>query len=207
MPIAEGRRAPTRAERQAQTRTELVDAAERLFASQGFHATSLDQVADAAGYTKGAVYSNFVSKEDLFLAVYERRVERYLPEVRRTLAEAAEARDALIALTAAHSERREREPDGWLCVFLEFWTHVLRHREHRERFAAIHRRYVDAFAEGVERWAAERGAELPLDAHRLTTALTVMATGLGLERLTQPEAIDAGFTLEVQRIVMDSLLP
>jgi AcrR family transcriptional regulator len=206
-PAQRRRRAPTRAERQAQTRTDLVDAAERLFTRQGFHATSLDQVADDAGYTKGAVYSNFASKEDLFFAVYERRVERYLPAVRRALAESAQARDALIALTAAHSERREREPDGWLCVFLEFWTHVLRHREHRERFAAIHRRYVDAFAEGVERWAAEREAELPLDAHRLTVAMTVMATGLGLERLTQPDVIDAGFTLEIQRLVMDRLLP
>ena len=202
MPAAQRRRTPTRAERQAQTRTDLVDAAERLFTRQGFHATSLDQVADDAGYTKGAVYSNFASKEDVFFAVYERRVDRYLPEVRRTLAETADTREALLALTAAHSARREREPDGWLCVFLEFWTHVLRHPEHRERFAAIHRRYVEAFAEGVERLAVE----LPLDAHRLTVAMTVLATGLGLERLTQPDLIDADFTVQVHRLVIDRLL-
>jgi len=65
----------TRAQRKEQTRDALVDSAYRLFTQQGFHGTSLDQVAAEAGFTKGAVYSNFASKEDLFFAVYERRVE------------------------------------------------------------------------------------------------------------------------------------
>ena len=63
----------SRAERREQTRDDLIAAADRLFVEGGFHATSLDQIAAAAGYTKGAVYSNFASKEDLFFAVYERR--------------------------------------------------------------------------------------------------------------------------------------
>ena len=60
-------------------------AGDRLFREQGFHGTSLDQVAAAAGYTKGAVYSNFASKEDLFLAIFERRVEEALERVARVL--------------------------------------------------------------------------------------------------------------------------
>ena len=76
---------PTRAERQAQTRGDLVDAAERLFIRQGFHPTSVDAVAAEAGYTKGAVYSNFASKEELFLAVYERRVDARVAEMEALL--------------------------------------------------------------------------------------------------------------------------
>jgi AcrR family transcriptional regulator len=72
------RTAPTRSDRQAQTRAELIAAADRRFSVDGFHATTLALVADDAGYTKGAVYSNFSSKEDLFFAVYERRVERWI---------------------------------------------------------------------------------------------------------------------------------
>src|SRR4029453_14661719 len=68
------------------TREGLVDAAEPLFTTNGFHATSVDAVADAAGYTKGAVYSNFASKEDLFFAVYARRVDRRVEEMEQTLA-------------------------------------------------------------------------------------------------------------------------
>ena len=104
------------------------------------------------------------------------------------------------------ASRREREPDGWLAVFLEFWTHVLRHPEHRVRFAAIHGRYLAPIAAALDRWAAERNVELTLDARRLTIAVTVMGTGLGLERLTQPEAIDAGFAVQVQRLILDGLI-
>jgi AcrR family transcriptional regulator len=200
------RRAPTRAERQAQTRGELVDAAERLFTAQGFHATFLEAVADAAGYTRGAVYSNFASKEDLFFAVYERRVEAFLPELSRALSDAQDITEALLAVTAAHRARSEREQDGWLAVFLEFWTHVLRHGEYRARFAAIHGRYLEPIAAALDRWAAEQDIGLPVDAHRLTVALTVLGTGLGLERLTQPELVDADFAVDLQRLIFDGLL-
>jgi AcrR family transcriptional regulator len=200
------RRAPTRTQRQARTRTELVDAAERLFTAQGFHATFLEAVADEAGYTRGAVYSNFASKEDLFFAVYERRVERFLPELERALVAAGDVGEALLSVAAAHRRRREREQDGWLAVFLEFWTHVLRHPEHRARFAAIHERYLEPIAAALDRWAGEHEVELPLDARRLTVAVTVMATGLGLERLTQPEVIDADSVVQVQRLILDGLL-
>jgi AcrR family transcriptional regulator len=200
------RQAPTRAQRQARTRTELVNAAERLFTAQGFHATFLEAVADEAGYTRGAVYSNFASKEDLFLAVYERRVEGFLPELERALAATGDVGEALLSVTAAHRTRREREHDGWLAVFLEFWTHVLRHPEHRARFAAIHRRYLEPIAAALDRWAAEHDVELSLDARRLTIAVTVMGTGLGLERLTQPEVIDADCAAQVQRLILDGLI-
>jgi AcrR family transcriptional regulator len=200
------RRAPTRAERQARTRTELIDAAERLFTAQGFHATFLEAVADDAGYTRGAVYSNFGSKEDLFFAVYERRVERFLPELARALAAAPDVGAALLSVMAAHRARRELEQDGWLAVFLEFWTHVLRHPEHRARFALAHRRYLDPIAAAVDRWAAEHRVELPVDALRLTIAVAVMGTGLGLERLTQPEVVDAEFTVLMQRLILEGLL-
>jgi AcrR family transcriptional regulator len=193
-------------ERQAQTRLELIEAAERLFIRQGFHPTSLDAVAAQAGYTKGAVYSNFASKEDLFFAVYERRVAAFLPELERTLAGTDDIRAALLAVTSAHRARREREPDGWLAVFLEFWTYVLRHPEHRARFAEIHARYTEPFAQALSCWAEEQRVELPLDPRRLTVASTVFALGMGLERLTQPELIDADSTVEVQRLWLDGLL-
>src|SRR5829696_7979584 len=76
----------TRAEKRERTYEELISAAERLFIEQGFHATSVDEIALEAGYTKGAVYSNFDSKEDLFFAVYERRPIRRWPRSSRSCA-------------------------------------------------------------------------------------------------------------------------
>jgi AcrR family transcriptional regulator len=195
------RTVPTRAERRAQTRAELIDAAERLFSGQGFHATSLDAVADAAGYTKGAVYSNFASKEDLFFAVYERRVERSEAGIARTLAEAGDVKEATLRLAAAAAARRGRD-DGWLAVFLEFWTHVLRHPEHRARFAALHARSVDAWVEAME----EGGAKPRFGARRAAVAGFALATGLGLEQLTQPDVVDAELAVRLQELWFEAVM-
>jgi len=179
------RTAPTRADRRARTRDELIAAADRRFSADGFHATSLDAVADEAGYTKGAVYSNFASKEDLFFAVYERRVERRIAETAALLEGAATARDGLDRVGAATMRRRDAD-DGWLAVFFEFWAHVLRHPEHRGRFAELHGRVIEQLAGGLERHATEAGVALPLPPDRLAMSLLALTTGLGLERLTQP---------------------
>jgi AcrR family transcriptional regulator len=198
------RTAPTRVQRQAQTRDELVTAAERLFSARGFARTSLDAVADEAGYTKGAVYSNFASKEDLFFAVYERRVERFVTEAEEALAGEDDPAPAVLRIVGEVDARREHD-DGWLAAFLEFWTHVLRHPEHRQRFAAIHARAAEPFAGALERFAARRGIELPLDARRLSIALFAMSTGLGLERLTQPEVVDGALGARMAQLWMDLL--
>ena len=163
----------SRAERRQQTREELISAAEACFVSRGFHASSVDEVAERAGYTKGAVYSNFASKEDLFFAVYERRVEQVLTEVVPGLRQAGAER-AFDWLATATIERRDRD-DGWLAVFFEFWAHVLRHPELRERFAAIHARFLEPLAEAVRQLAEDRG-------HRPAQRRDGQPGGAGLER-------------------------
>jgi AcrR family transcriptional regulator len=193
--VARTRTAPTRAERKARTREQLVAAADRLFRRDGFHATSVDAVADEAGYTKGAVYSNFAAKEELFFAVYERRLGERIEELDRIGARAASAQDALHAAVESAGRRSE---DGWMAVFFEFWAHVLRHPEHRERFAALHRRGLDPFVRAVEAFAREHGAEPPLPPDLLATAHLALGNGLQLERLTRPDEID---TESFQRVM------
>ena len=183
----------TRAERQQRTRDELVDAAERLFSRHGFHATSIDAVAAEAGYTKGAVYSNFDSKEDLFFAVYERRVDRRVEEMETALREASTVVEAFERMAPGGEGRRE-PGDGWLAVFFEFWAHVLRHPELKQRFAAQHRRVIEPVAAALD----VRG-----DSYKVATAHFAMQTGLQLERLTQPDVVDADFGRRMGRMFMD----
>src|SRR5829696_3751633 len=94
----------TRAEKRERTYEELISAAERLFIEQGFHATSVDEIALEAGYTKGAVYSNFDSKEGLFFAVYERRADKAVAEIEQVLRENGPA--ASLELLASDAARR-----------------------------------------------------------------------------------------------------
>jgi AcrR family transcriptional regulator len=191
---------PSRAERQALTRTALVDAAERLFIAQGFHATSLNAVAAEAGYTKGAVYSNFASKEDLFFTVYERRLKARVAEFEALLKAAPLARDAIEAIARTAAMRSERY-DGWLAVFFEFWAHVLRHEELRERFAALHARVIEPLEAALVRHAEEVGEALPEDPRKLATARYAMQLGLQLERLTQPDLVDERLGLRMGRLM------
>ena len=191
----------TRAERQQRTREELVDAAERLFSGQGFHATSIDAVAAEAGFTKGAVYSNFESKEDLFFAVYQRRVDRRVEEMEAVLAAATSATEAFEGMIPG---RRSSE-DGWLAVFFEFWAHVLRHPEHRARFAQLHSHAMEPFVAALDRLAAERGPVPGLDSRELAATMMGVSTALGLERLTRPDVVGPELAVKVNELFSDAL--
>jgi AcrR family transcriptional regulator len=196
----------SRAERREQTRQELVSAAEACFVSRGFHASSVDEVAERAGYTKGAVYSNFASKEDLFFAVYERRVEQVLTEVAPGLRQLGAER-AFDELAAGAMHRRDPD-DGWRAVFFEFWAHVVRHPELRERFAAIHARFLEPLADAVRQLADDRGLTLPSDvtASQVAVAWNAMEVGLNLERLTQPQTVDRALARRMGRLLLDAVL-
>jgi AcrR family transcriptional regulator len=194
----------TRAERRERTREELIAAADARFTARGFHATSVDEIALEAGYTKGAVYSNFESKEDLFFAVYERRAARVVAEYERTIREAGtvEGIERLIAQTA---QRRNSKEDGWLAVFFEFWAHVVRRPELRERFAKIHARVLEPIVSGIERLMEEHGIQLPVETRQYTVAVYVMSLGLSLERLTQPDVVDGTLGSRMARLLFEDL--
>src|SRR5271168_2584331 len=71
--------------RRQQTREHLLAAAAQVFGERGFHGASLDEVAAVAGFTKGAVYSNFKNKEDLFLALFKANYDREMDALRTSL--------------------------------------------------------------------------------------------------------------------------
>jgi AcrR family transcriptional regulator len=196
----------SRIERREKTRQDLLNAAETCFVTRGFHATSVDEVAERAGYTKGAVYSNFASKEDLFFGVYQRRVDHVVAEVVPGLREAG-PEHAFDWLATGTIQRRDTD-DGWLAVFLEFWAHVLRHPELRARFAASHARLLEPLTDGVRQLADERGRALPSDLTPFQVALAwnAMEVGLGLERLTQPQDVDVELARRMGGLLLDAVL-
>jgi AcrR family transcriptional regulator len=193
----------SRAERRERTREDLIAAAESLFIARGFHATPVDEIALEAGYTKGAVYSNFESKEDLFFAVYERRVDLVVADYERAIREVGTVvgSERLVAQAA----RRRSSDDGWLAVFFEFWAHVVRRPELRERFAKIHARVLEPFASATERLVQERGIVLPVEPRQFTVAVYAMMIGLSLERLTQPDVVDVTLAQRMLRFVLGVL--
>jgi AcrR family transcriptional regulator len=175
----------TRAESQRRTREQLVDAAERLFSKQGFHATSLDAVAAEAGFTKGAVYSNFGSKDELFLALMEDEAARRVRVVENSLRTTGDLTGALAAVGAELSRR----DSTWQLLFLEFWQRAVRDPEARRAFVASRRTLRARVTEVVERFLTERPVRTGWDAPSLTVVLLALANGLAVEALPDPGAV------------------
>jgi AcrR family transcriptional regulator len=173
----------TRKESKAATRRRLLDAARAVFLREGFHAATVDAVAEEAGFTKGAVYSSFASKADLFLALYEERIERRAREFEK------------------HREGTEAEPTGswwaetlrrdraWHLVLIEFWAFAARDDGLRRRFAALQARNRAALAKRAARIAGARGIETGFDADLFARAQAALGNGFVLEGFSAPEIL------------------
>jgi AcrR family transcriptional regulator len=181
----------TRAEKSAQTRAQLMASARQLFLRRGFHAASLELVAEEAGFTIGAVYSRFGSKADLFLAILDEHIDRIVAEVAQVAGvdQPLGAHAELLAGRRMALLERERE---WFPLVLEFWSHAARDERLRGEFAARHERLVGAYAGLIEADYARLGLPLPLAPEVLARAVVAMGNGVALERLADPGRVPEG---------------
>ena len=127
------------------TRDALVTSARQVFARRGFHAASLEEIAEAAGFTRGAVYSNFENKEELFFAVLDRHMELQLAAF-QDFFEQAGGPDAAGNTDVVRVWRRLSggEDAEWIALSLEFRLYALRNPDVRERFVARYHANRDA---------------------------------------------------------------
>ena len=134
----------TRAEQGEQTRAELLAAARAEFLDAGYHGATLDRIAAAAGYTKGAVYSRYASKADLFLDLLEARIDARAADNERR----ADALVGVAGLTEllTHWRATDREDQAWTLLVMEFRIHAARDPALNARYAALHERTVAGVA-------------------------------------------------------------
>jgi AcrR family transcriptional regulator len=181
----------TRAERSARTRAELMASARQLFLRRGFHASSLELVAQEAGFTIGAVYSRFGSKAGLFLAILDQHIDQIVAEVDQVAGLDQPLADHAELLAGRRMALLERERD-WFPLVLEFWSHAARDEHLRREFGARHERLVAAYAGLIEADYARLGLPLPLAPEVLARAVVAMGNGVALERLTDPARVPEG---------------
>jgi AcrR family transcriptional regulator len=181
----------TRAERRAQTREQLVAAAMRVFARKGYAGASVDDVAGEAGFTVGALYSNFAGKQELFMAAFERHCEADLAQVQALLAADLPFERQLDAITHRFGDLDEEHRQWWL-LSMELWLYAQRDPAVRERLAALRRKVHQTVADALERQAARSGRPLEVPAGELAAAMLGLWQGLMLQRLTDPESTPPG---------------
>jgi AcrR family transcriptional regulator len=178
----------TRAERQQQTRAELLAAAQRVFLRDGFHGASLTEIAEEAGYTFGAVYSNFQNKDDLFLAVMDAESQRRIPLHVDMLLDAASLEEGLRASAREYAQYAQQHPN-WTAVYVEFWTHAARRPELRRQVAERHERLLDTVTELLDEFAGRWGSEFTIPVREVVRGYYALSRGMGLERLLDPQAM------------------
>jgi AcrR family transcriptional regulator len=179
----------TRAESQARTRAALLQAGAEVFVERGFAGSSVEAIAERAGFTRGAFYSNFASKEELFAELLQERVYALYRQMgERLLAGEADwsPRDSGERLAAIQAH-----PDGrWMFrLWLELIAHAGRSDEMRRLAAGFWSGNRALMAQLVERAYARRGEAPPIAADRIGSALIAMDIGLALQHYVDPEAV------------------
>ncbi len=175
----------------ATVRRRLLDAALNVFAERGFAAASLDEVAEAAGLTKGAIYSNFAGKDDLFFAMMKDQVLNRAEAVRTVLAASSPGTDGQQArhdigrlLTEAFTQQRE-----WQLVFLDFWGRAVRDDDVRAQFVAHRRVLRAAIADRVEQAIGQAPARGDLTVDDVVTVVLALCNGLAIEQYADPGTV------------------
>ncbi|HEV7870417.1 MAG TPA: TetR/AcrR family transcriptional regulator [Modestobacter sp.] len=172
----------------------LLDAALETFAEQGFAAASVEDVCRRGGFTRGAFYSSFRTKDELFAALFGREVSRDLGRVEELLTGLAAEPDPVVAAVdrCLGTMRTDRT---WTLVATEYALHAARHpgaaavlQRHRED---LHTRLTAL----IERAAADAGVALTVPAGQLAHSIRALHDGLALQYVSEPEA-DAVVALE-----------
>ena len=167
----------TRAQQQAQTRERLLAAAERVLARHGYGGASIDLVTAEAGYSKGAIYSNFESKEAVFLELLRVYMERDMAELERIVSLAPQQRSAALN---AWLETMHCDSDCPLLV-TELQLHARRNPAFAERYYALQEQQTRALARILERFFEAQSVPLPMDPRDLAGCMTALAHGLSLQ--------------------------
>lgn len=188
----------SRAESQARTREQLVATAKELFLRDGYGPTSLDKVADAAGYSKGAVYSNFRNKDELCLAV----LDDIHAEQAARIAEVITGSTTVEERITRFQDWAERNigDQAWTALEVEFAINARRDERLRTELAQRDKGIRDVIANLVTANSSEFGIDLPLSADDAATALLSLGIGLGIQRAVDP-SIPVTVLTEVMRLV------
>lgn len=177
----------TRKEKQAQTRSCLLASAARVFARRGLEG-SIDEIAQEAGYTKGAFYANFKSKEELFLAMLDERFAEKLDEIDAIAGDGLPVEEQAREAGDVFSRALRGDPE-WHRLFFEFAAYAARDEDFRQELVARYGALRERLAEITARRAEELGIDLPVPPSLVAAMGCAMIDGLAIQGLLDPEAV------------------
>jgi AcrR family transcriptional regulator len=187
----------TRAQRGAATRAALLRSASKSICELGMHGASIDLITERAGYTKGAFYAHFASKEELFLAMLEEKFAQELERLDTTMVGSGDATDEAREAAGEFLRYVDRDPE-WPRLYQEFAAHAARNEDFRVRFAARQRELRDGIAHVFARWADSLGVESPFDPGDIAAMTFFMADGFLIDRIIDPALEDSLYATMIE---------
>jgi AcrR family transcriptional regulator len=187
----------TRAERSERNRSRVLGAAREVFLERGYHGATVEQIADAAGFSTGVVYSQFGGKADLFLALLTERIEDRIRE-HLAFVDSLDDGDGVARFVEHSGEVTFAQPE-WGLLVLEFRVHAARDPELNRRYAEAHARTVAGLEDALARAARRSGGEGSLAPGELAEVLAAFASGAQLERAAGRDALAGGLIADVFR--------
>jgi AcrR family transcriptional regulator len=196
-PVKPARTRPTRVE----VRDRILDAASEVFAAEGFGGATIDAIGQAAGFTKGAVYSNFGSKDELFLALLDRQFELRS----ELIATAFDSGGGDTAATAQALSRSMLESihdyTDYHVLFFEYWLRAVRDPQLRDRLIARRRAAADQALQVFEKTATMPHGPQLLGLAQLVVTLTA---GIAMEEVLRPGAINPDLLTQLVTALLES---
>jgi AcrR family transcriptional regulator len=193
----------TREESRRQTQDRLLTSAAELFAERGVNGTSVEQIAERAGYSRGAFYGNFADKNEAVRALLLQRTQRELEEV-RALSEGVGSPAEVMDRLREWNRERDRYLPQWLSLRLEMVLHCLRQEQAADALAGRERLARGAIAEGIRRDMAGRGVEPPADPGFLALIVHALEDGLLIQRALLPEGVGPVAPVDAVELLMAS---
>jgi AcrR family transcriptional regulator len=186
------------------SREQILEAATRVFAKHGYNGASINAIAAEAGFSKGALYWNFASKEELFFALMDERIDSRIRALFE-LAEAAPAEQATEDEVSRNLSALLDQERDLVLLFHEYSAMAVRDPRLRERYVKRNVMLRNGLARSFEARLGAMGVPLAVSSQELATAVIALADGLSIEQLTEPEVVSEELFGQVLSLIMDGL--
>lgn len=169
----------THEERKQETRKRLLESAVDTFAKLGFHGASVDKIAEDAGFTKGAVYTHFKSKEELFLALLEQQIQSHLHTIHQVI-EQEKSLTHVINRLEHYFDLDKQTNKAWGILNMEFFLYAMRNESVREKWTNVIVESVEHLTNAIDQMRAEHEQTIDLSSEELAWTILSLENGMAI---------------------------
>ncbi|WP_243521536.1 TetR/AcrR family transcriptional regulator [Bacillus pseudomycoides] len=173
------RRRLTQEQRKQETRQLLLESAFETFAKLGFYGASVDKIAEHAGFSKGAVYAHFHTKEDLFLAIVEQQMTSYVQDIRQVI-EQQQSLASFIETMDEYSHLVRQKTKAWSMLSMEFLLYAMREESVCHKWSNMITEAVEQISKAIDSLLLKEGYKSTLSAKEITWSMLSLENGMSI---------------------------